>query len=294
MVSHSSLSTRVILTVSYSTQFSFPLTLKEIWTRIISSYEIPFVEVEKTVKQLVAAGILKYESKYIVLAQSPVHIATREERSINSIHKMAEVTDFLRFAKKIPWIQAVAITGSMAVNNAKKDDDIDFMIITNSKRLWITRLCVIAVAMYKRKRRSFGKEEKNSWCFNLWLEENAVALPDRLKTIYGAYELCQARWVYEKTSLIKQNYFKKNKWVKSFLYNYAIMQQQEISTNQSTNIRENWLLDLVNNGAYFLQKMYMNTHLTNEDVRKDRAFFHPRDTKSLIYTKWKSIVKQSL
>ncbi len=291
MVFKSSLKTRVILTLGYSAQFAFPLTAQEVWQRIISSSFVSFDQVNETIEQLITQGIIVKKGAYLILKKYPVSTEVRTIRENISQKKLIEAESFVRLAKKIPWIQAIALTGSTAVHNAKPDDDIDFMIITSPQRLWLTRLCVIAIALYKKKRRSWGNEEKNSWCFNLWLEQDALALPDRLKTLYGAYELCQALWVYEKSPLIKRLYIQKNSWAQQFVYNlFEILQfdghKKQIKTEHSSS-----LFGILNTGAYVLQKMYMSVHITSEHVTKHAAFFHPRDTKTWIYTRLKEIVQ---
>lgn len=290
MIARSSLFTRVILTVSYSAQFGFPLTIEEIWRRIITATPVSFETVSNATRQLVSLGILKLQDPYIFLTTFPLDVKVRKSREENSRMKTVEIEEFITLAKKIPWIQAIALTGSTAVYNAKHDDDVDFMIVTASNTLWLTRLCVIVIALYKKKRRSWGKEEKNSWCFNLWLEEDALRLPDRLKTIYGAYELCQARWVFERNTAVIQNYFKQNRWAQQFLYNYFASnyssQNQHVSSTSNSIV-----ISILNSCSYFLQKLYMIPHLTSEQVGRKVAFFHPRDTKKLVYTRWREILQ---
>jgi hypothetical protein len=73
-----------------------------------------------------------------------------------------------RFAARCPWIRFVGISGSTAYAAAKPSDDIDFFIVTQRNRLWITLLVGMTAARIHRVKHP-------AWpvlCLNRILEED--------------------------------------------------------------------------------------------------------------------------
>ena len=61
---------------------------------------------------------------------------------------------------KVSGMKMVAITGSLAMDNADLDADIDFLIVTEPGRLWVCRAMIAALGL------SAG--HKNHLCFNFF------------------------------------------------------------------------------------------------------------------------------
>jgi hypothetical protein len=76
----------------------------------------------------------------------------------------------------------VAVTGSLAVNNADEGKDIDYMLVTKPGYLWTCRAMTILVAR-------IAKLEGVNLCPNYLITENAFALTAR--SLYTAHELVQ-------------------------------------------------------------------------------------------------------
>lgn len=283
---------RILLTLSYSAQFNYPLTIEELWQRLITDTDIPFKAVNTITERLVAKKIITKKQRYYYLTAVPLDISIRQTREVISKNKFREAERFVEIARKIPWIQAIAVTGSLAVNNAKEDDDIDFLIVTTKHSLWISRLLVICIALFRHKRRSWGGEEKNSWCFNMWLEEDQLGMPRRLHTLYGGYEICQTRWIYDRNKIVSGAYYKLNRWVLRYLKHFYHEVHSEVGKSAFHVKSVNLFTAFINYSAYLLQRIYMVPHLTKEKVSLSYAFFHPRDTKMLIYDTWQKIVEK--
>jgi hypothetical protein len=287
----SSLERAIVLTISYPDQFSYPLTESEIWQRLplrISEWwtvqtKIPTRPlVQLALKRLVKKQIIETDSEYFWLAGRSFLVDRRHRRQRISQNKWQEVDTFINFARKVPWISAVFVTGSLAMNNADQDDDSDFMIVTQPHRLWLTRLIVSLYAMIKGKRRSWQGEEKRSWCFNLWLEESAFPILAEECSVYKAYELIQAQPVFDRGG-VEKRLMSATAWVKQFLPNVKWTgTRKTIATSNSTS---GWLTKL-NQISYELQHWYMIRHMTRERVTEQYAFFHPRDTQGSILDGW--------
>jgi hypothetical protein len=206
----------------------------------------------------------------------------------------------------VPWIKGIAVTGSLAMNNVVENDDCDFLIVTQPRRLWLTRLAVIAVALLKGKRRSWSGEEQDSWCFNMWLDAEHLSMPEELHQVYGAYEVIQARWVEDRNN-IEQLFRGQNAWVETILPFAPAVSAPGAQERQRSTLQQNhasashhhrtWL-EKWGDGwdwlAFQLQLWYMKSHMTRERVGRGYAFFHPRDTKRDVTHQWRRRLKSLL
>ena len=225
-----------------------------------------------------------YSSGYFFLQTAGFDQKLREKREQEAKNKLVELEPLLRFCKFLPWVRAVAITGSVAVLQAKADDDVDLLIVTAKNRLWITRVVIIAFAEFLGKHRSRKSLAQSGWCLNLWLESDKLAVNAKTRSVYTAYEVIQAKWVLDKDS-VQSWFYLTNAWVRKILPNAPI--QVSLHSLQLQSVSENIFVEVSNLLAYFFQRLYMSGHITRETVSLSMAFFHPRDTRGLIFKNWK-------
>lgn len=295
---------RILLIFSHTFQFSYPLTKEEIILRFIGNMNgISETELNNSLLKLLANGKLFFTNGFYHLDKNGDSVKTRINRIKYSKEKWQEVDSFVSKVKLMPSVLGILVTGSLALDNVTKNDDIDFFIITENNRLWITRLIISIFALFNGKKRSWHGRFQNTWCLNMWLERSQIELPDRLRNIYGSFEVAQAVWVYDKKN-VKKDFFTFNSWAKNYLPNYYEFQRNNNSRFFNTNLNDsndlssssdrgvvdvkfkNNFLNLLNSLAYYIQKVYMIPHITREKVGKSFAFFHPRDTKKIILGKW--------
>jgi hypothetical protein len=288
------LAQRILLTLAYTEQFNFPLNKKELYSRLLVPHFVKLKLFNLVLDLLLQQKLIILFDNYFFVhgLNSKImkkYVDTREEREQISQVKWNELGDFVSFARHIPFITGIAITGSLAVNNTIKDDDIDFMIVTSPNRLWITRLIIIVYASIKGKRRSFAKEESNSFCFNLWVEESDMQLPINSRSVYEAYEVVQAVWLVSKNN-VASRFRNLNSWTnKKVNVNKYDFKDIETGSDWSKNFFIlSILISLINQFSFYFQYLYMKPHMTREKVSKSHAFFHPRDTKAVIFKKWKT------
>lgn len=287
---------QVLLTLAYSHIFSFPLKTDEVVSRLLmlsqsvkeQSAVLPAL---KTLQQL---GLIKKRGEFWLLSSaSPDLIATRKKRERLSSLKLRELAPFLSFARRVPWILGVAVTGSVSVSNAEAKDDVDLMIVVQDNRLWLVRPIVVLFSFLKGKRRSWNHEEFNSWCLNLWLEEDSLSVPISNRSAYTAYEVCQALWLVDKHST-EYAFLAANAWVARYLPLYYV---NKFRLANQKHYQQSWSLlegfwKTSNKWAYSVQRWYMNRHMTREKVGYSFAFFHPRDTRANIFQVWKDLLRQ--
>lgn len=299
----------VLLTLGYTFQFGYPLTIGDVFLRLISisNTKITKKQFLEVIHSGIKRNIFSYSQGFLFFgsafqAQYDISklVALRKKRTEYSRYKLQEAEKFVRLVSFIPFITGIAVTGSVAVGNARSVDDIDFMIITQKNRLWITRLCVWLLVSWVGKRRAYSHlsedtpiektKQKNSWCLNLWLEETALQMPVKSRSIYEAYEVVQAVWLYERGE-VKKRFLLLNKWAAKFMLNYwktSVKTPVQIKRQVLLKIPlVTQLLDFCNYLFYLLEYSYMKSRITREKVSLRFAFFHPRDTKKKISQQFK-------
>lgn len=200
-----------------------------------------------------------------------------------------------RFLSFFPTIFLVALTGSLAVNNAKSSDDIDLMIVTKKDTLWLTRLFVIPlIDLFFRRRlpkiSHLKSQIANTICMNLWLDESSLAVPLNKRNLYIAHEVLQVKPLLNRRQTY-QKFILANAWTKNHLANaYGITIHNSrvsdegsssgvIRTRSSPEVKNfvKVLLKALNKLAFKLQYLYMKPKITQETITLHSAYFHPRN-----------------
>lgn len=184
--------------------------------------------------------------------------AIRKTREKYSQEKFNQATEIIPLLKFIPTIEAIFLTGSVAANNAKKNADVDLLIITATNTAWLTRTVVFCFLKIIRKL-------KNPVCPNIFLDLNHLEIKN--KNLYTAHEVLQAKCLYEKnkTSI---KWLDANKWVKEYLpIPFELL-------------------------AFVVQYFYQRPKQSNEKVGWGYMFFHPNDLSAKVLKKFEKNLKK--
>jgi predicted nucleotidyltransferase len=212
--------------------------------------------------------------KLVKIQNLKTAISPQQKRNrIASEKKLVIAQHAATLLEKIPFVLFVGITGSLAMNNAKPESDIDFMVITRNDSLWITRiLSLLTLSIHhSRIRRARNRDEKDKLCLNLWIDEGALHLPDMPRSAYTAHEVAQVIPLVNKNKTYEK-WLQKNKWVADYWPHAVTIPSPNMNfTKKST------LLSIVNTFAFFIQRLYMGRKITRETVTLHTAYFHPFD-----------------
>ncbi len=204
-------------------------------------------------------------------------IQSRQETAQVKVEKAKRVVRFLSF---FSTISLVAVTGSLAVGNARQKDDIDLMVITHSHTLWLTRLFVIPLLslFFPRRHPATKTFLPDAVCLNLWLDESALAIPENKRNLYTAHEVIQALPLLDRGGCY-YHFLTTNHWSSHFLANAFSQAIQKLTppTTGSKSSLFTYLLIPINLLSFLFQYLYMKRRITQETISLHAAFFHPRD-----------------
>ena len=225
----------------------------------------------------------------------------REKFSQEKFQKAKKATDLLA---KIGAVEGIFLTGSVAVGNAKKDADIDLLIICSLNTVWLTRLTTVlflkAKGIYRQSLRASSASwrtaglrnwgiagnlltHKNKVCPNIFLDTNNLKIKER--NLYTAHEVLQAKCLFDRGG-IEKKWLIENSWTKKYLPNAYQGQKAKIKMqNYNSKIKSFWLapLELV---TFISQYLYQKPKQTHEKVGWGHAFFHPKNLSERVVSRF--------
>ncbi len=182
--------------LKYFAQFSYAPSLDEIYT---------FLPVKVTKEKL------RQEFKKYTLPQYSNFLKKKAERKRYSQNKIKKISTYLKILSFFPQIKLIGLSGTMAMDNAEKDDDIDLFIIAAKKRLWTARFISLVIAQVLGLRSQRG-ETKDKVCLNLFFDEGDMEVPDSKKTFFVGHEILQMKPLIDK-NCIYARFLWVNRWV---------------------------------------------------------------------------------
>ena len=264
----------ILRTLSYSDIFSFPLTKEEI-KKYFLRVEFSFWD-QTSFKNLLKSKKISFKNNFYFLKGREKIVDLRLEKNKISISKIEIAKKYALILSKIPSIEFIGISGSLALNSAGWDDDIDFFIITKAKTLWITRfLSVILLKSLRVRREKRGKKHSNKICLNMFLDKNNLLIPKFMQNIYTAHEIMQIKPIFNRNNTYRE-FLKINNWTFQIMPYSQFFLSKEIYFSSKNNFFLILIFRFLEKPFKFLQIMYMR-NITNEKILSNLLAFHPND-----------------
>ena len=282
----------VLATLSYFDLFSYPLSEEEVffWLPAKAGRQ----EVKKALEELRKAGKVSVKDGfYFFPPKNSVELRKKRERyaegKIKKAQKAARLLGFL------PGVLLVGLTGNLAMKAAKKEDDIDFLIITRSGWLWRSRfLAIFLLELLGWRRRPNQKEARDKICLNLFIEEGHLALEKERHDLYTAHELLQMKPLIDKAS-VYQRFLQANSWAVSFLPQAFKEKQKEWPRLEAKDLNSPKAIFpcFGEKLLAFLQLEKIKAHQGREEILPGQLFFHPHDRRLELMKKYHKKARES-
>lgn len=140
-------------------------------------------------------------------------LAVREARDSISDLYWKQVWKYVPKLQMVPFIRAVAVCNTLALDNCTSDSDIDLFIITKKNRIFITRV-LSTLLFHVFGVRRHGEKVSGRFCLSFYVSEDGMNLSEmRLKDdAYLYYWMRSLEFVYRADGIIYQRFYKKNTW----------------------------------------------------------------------------------
>lgn len=282
----------ILRTLIYADLFDYPLTMEETWQFLIMSQSSK-EEVKKIYQDL---KLTKERGGFYFLKGREKIVELRKKRQKWSQKKLKIVQKTAAFLKLIPWVKMVGLTGSLAILNSDKEDDIDILIVSTKKRLWLTRLLVIfLVSLVGQRRRPQDANVKDKICLNMFLDEEHLEVPTAEQDLFSAHEVNQMKLLWDKDKMYTR-FLQGNQWVKKYLPNGLNLTLKTKHSKLKKVFSLQFLIpvchfafcllnfDFIENLVKIFQLWYMRKRRTTEVISDGIIRFHPRDARSWVMT----------
>jgi hypothetical protein len=267
-------------TIRYSLQFSYPLSAREVWFwQVRTHYSLS--QVTEYLRLLNAGGSLINSHGQYSLPGFSDYFVLRNARRKTSLQKMNKARNIGRILQIFPTIQAVFLTGTVAMLNCQKDDDIDLFIVTLPHTLWISRFFTVLYLKISGLRRPPYVVEHSSprvsdtVCDNLWLDTHHLEVGGH--SLFIAHEILQAICLWDRGGIFRRLLLS-NSWVGEYLpaaYSSVISTSPQTPPSRSWGFLLSILLAPFNMIFFLIQFLYMFPHRTREKIGLGFAYFHP-------------------
>jgi hypothetical protein len=171
----------ILQTVAYADVFDYPLNADEI-QRYLIGIAANRAMVRSALRSSAWLGDeLARSGKYFTLAGREVIVEVRRERAATASTYWRGAVRYGHRIGGLPFVRMVAVTGALAMDNIA-DDDIDFFIVTEPGRLWLSRALVVGLVKLAATRGLV-------LCPNYILSEQALVLTEC--NLFTAHEVTQ-------------------------------------------------------------------------------------------------------
>jgi hypothetical protein len=204
------LETEILNILTYFDIFDHPLKKDEILNLTIKDGSYKGFEAD--LKNLVDRKVCFLHGEYYSIRENILElISERNKKELEAQKYFRKLPFYVKIIAAVPFVRAVAISGSLSKNVMWDDGDIDYFIVTATDRLWISRTLLI---LFKK---IFLLNSRKYFCLNYFVDENNFKIPD--ENMFTAMELCYLLPVYN-SKLIK-DLQESNLWVKKIIPNFV-------------------------------------------------------------------------
>jgi predicted nucleotidyltransferase len=274
----------ILHTLIYADLFDYPLTEDEVWKWLIGKCSnatmlqcYNALKDHKNIQEKDGYYFLKGRTKIVQIRQQ------REKWSVKKLKIAQRVTNFLKY---IPSIKLIGVSGALALDNVKKDDDIDLFIVSENKLVWTTRFfATFLMELMGVRRHPNEKETNDKICLNMFVDEDHLQIAKDEKDLFSAHEVAQLKPLYDRDEIYGK-FLKANDWVKEYLPN-AISKDTRLIRYNDSKKRNLRLFNILEKLLYVIQLWYMRGHRTKEVIKDGIIRFHPKDARERILRRFK-------
>jgi len=178
-----SLQRSILASLSYFDVFDYPLKVDELWRWLYvleppDRKEILGVsadDIDRALSSVEMQSFTERVGQYIVLRGRRQVIALREQRYRDNQRKWQRAFLAAKVIRFLPFVQFVAVVNTLAIDNARPESDIDFLIVVRQGRMWLTRF-LVTVAVQALGIRRHGLRIADRICLSFYMSDSNLNL----------------------------------------------------------------------------------------------------------------------
>ncbi len=255
------------------------MTLFQIWNYFIGDFAPNPDQFKKELSELVRTARIIYKNNLYSLEKVDYTKVEKKKRTAEKL--LTQANQISRYLKQIPWIEMVALTGSVSAFNAEEHSDIDILIVTKPDRLFLSRFFLVAIlkliGVYWSPQKPAG-----TICPNILLSSDALAWNIKDRNIYIANEISLLYPLFYRHNCYF-DFLKQNGWVNNYLPNLCIPHTKPLIEKSGGSGK---LIGFIEFVAMKTQTNYMKNKKTTETVTRNFIHFNIHDSAPAIIQKF--------
>lgn len=308
----------IIATIVYYDVLDYPLTGFEVFKYLINPLHIvkfssidfdAEIEPMENINLISVLKILESENlKSYINEKNGFYFLSGRQDIINTRIERQKISDamwkkagkFIKLIQVFPYIKMVLVSGSLAMSNAKKESDIDLLIVVKHGRIWITRFFITLFFQVIGKRRH-NKKTAGRFCLNHYITNKSLKI--NFPSLYNAQTYAHMVPVLEIEKGLYNKLQFENRWITDYLSFYDLQKldsQRKIENNSFLRliakakelILNTFIGSILEKILGFLQKRRIqHHHLKNKKggriiANNGQLEFHPNSPEAGILEKY--------
>ena len=205
-----SLQSEILRTLLYYDIWHYPLTATELFT-FLPVNSMTFDEFHRYLREEgTSENIRSDQGYYFVKGKGPGIVTQRREKERHARRMWRMAMLFTHIIKRFPFVRAICVSGDLSKNATDRKSDVDFFVITEPGRLWITRTLLI---LFKK---TVLLNSKKYFCLNFFATSDHLELDEQ--NVFLATEVAHLKPVFNST--LFHQYLSANQWIRRYFPNY--------------------------------------------------------------------------
>lgn len=219
-------------TLCWFSIFDIPLTTFDLWKWILKpSRPYDLLEVDQVIMQSewLSHRVMMQDGMYFLKQDNPQEkFLGRHRRFLNATIKFRKLRRAAHFFQLFPGVRSVCAVNTLAWWHTTSQSDIDLFIVTSAKRIWSSRLFLVAPFLLTGSRPHHGQQTsvKDPFCFSFFCSETAMqfeSLQWKEEDYYLAYWVKSIVPMFDRGEIVSQME-RLNKWTDRLLPNARMRQ----------------------------------------------------------------------
>ncbi len=220
------LHTEILRALLYYDIWHYPLTARELFA-FLPVNSMTFEDFARNIEvNGPGANVFVEDGHYFVRGKSPAIVQQRGEKERHARHLWNWARLSMHIIKRFPFVRGVFVSGDLSKNATNRNSDVDFFIVTEPNRLWITRSLLI---LFKK---TVLLNRKKFFCLNYFATTDHLALDGQ--NIFLATEIAHLKPLYN--SELFARYLEANRWIADYFPNFNVQHLPLPKTNNRQSI----------------------------------------------------------
>jgi hypothetical protein len=195
----------ILKILAYFEYFDYPLNKEDICSFLPQHY--PHTDIEEILNLLSEDKIIFRIEEFYSLQNQTAHVEKRRRGNKRALQQLEIAKKVAAILSHFPFVESIAVSGSLSKYYADEKADIDFFIITTANRLWIARTC-----LHLLKKLSYIVGKQSWFCMNYFVDETGMEIKE--KNIFTAMEIVTLLSMQGATQF--KNFIEMNSWTNNF------------------------------------------------------------------------------